>query len=206
MDAPLKQRIVGAVVLVALAIIFVPMLFEENGPELIDQTGIMAAPDEEFRSRVVALEPDTVEHARMAATEPAPELPVSEDPADANPLEAPLIEAAGEVAEPAPTAQTPVAAAPPAAVTAAPAAPPARSGANAWVVQLGVFASRENAQALRERAQKAGFNAFVEPVTNPQRTVYRVRIGPEVLRSNAQTIAQRVKQTMGVDALVRAYP
>jgi len=60
-DERLKRRLVGAGVLVSLAVIFLPMLLEERGPRVsIDSSNIPPKPpvDEEYHSRILPLPDD----------------------------------------------------------------------------------------------------------------------------------------------------
>jgi cell division septation protein DedD len=68
---------------------------------------------------------------------------------------------------------------------------PAESGA--WAVQLGVFASRENAERLALEVRVKGFKASVSPVSSRHRKLYRVRVGPTSDRSGAQELQGRLK-------------
>ncbi len=47
-----------------------------------------------------------------------------------------------------------------------------------WIVQLGSFSSRANAQGLADRAQAKGFAAYLTPLKRSGKTLYRVRVGP----------------------------
>ncbi|HHJ14232.1 MAG TPA: hypothetical protein ENJ79_07625, partial [Gammaproteobacteria bacterium] len=55
MDTLLKQRLVGAIVLVALAVIFIPMLLEGPGPTLVPDMEDL--PEPERLERELSLEP-----------------------------------------------------------------------------------------------------------------------------------------------------
>ncbi len=80
MDTGLKQRLIGASVLIALAVIFVPMLLERPAPSTAD-VGLPteAQPARDFNTRIVPLTPPT-------ATAPSPAtgaaLPVPADDPD----------------------------------------------------------------------------------------------------------------------------
>lgn len=63
----------------------------------------------------------------------------------------------------------------------------------AWGVQLGVFASRENAERLALEVRVKGFKASVSPVSSGGRKLYRVRVGPAPDRSGAQELQGRLK-------------
>src|SRR4249920_1202077 len=113
MDSPLKQRLIGAAVLAALAIIFLPMLLK--GPEVKEPDAAQvplsmpAAPGQQFETRELPLEaPDAATPAGGVLG-----VPTATPPADNAPA-----------ATPAPTTSVtkPMATAVPAVVT--PAAPP----------------------------------------------------------------------------------
>lgn len=60
-----------------------------------------------------------------------------------------------------------------------------------WVVQVGGFNSRENADAQVKQLQAKGFSAFVHNSTGPGPT-YRVRLGPFPERPEAERLAARL--------------
>jgi cell division septation protein DedD len=70
---------------------------------------------------------------------------------------------------------------------------PAGGESGAWGVQLGVFASRENAERLALDVRTKGFKASVSPVTTGKRKLYRVRVGPAADKSAAQDLQSKLK-------------
>lgn len=208
MDSKLKQRLVGAVVLVALAVILVPMILE--GPEDLGEPGSNLPPMPEAIIREPA-EPLVLPPPEVTAPEPPEGLaeapatvePEATAPAPAQPSPEPVAE---EPPEPAPAVETP--AVKPAAPTAAPAAtasttPPELTG---WVVQLGSFASEANATALRDKARALGYAAFVQPAKTAKGTTYRVRVGPELERARAEKLRDELKQKLGMAGMVTHHP
>lgn len=81
-----------------------------------------------------------------------------------------------------------------------------KKGLTAWVVQLGSFSSQENANTLTEKLRKAGYPAFVEPLKSGSQTVYRVRVGPELLRSDAQALQDKLDKEFQQKGLILRYP
>jgi DedD protein len=77
---------------------------------------------------------------------------------------------------------------------------------NAWVVQVGSFADRKNARALRDKLRQQGHASFVESVNGKSGRVYRVRVGPELTRAAADKLRQRLAKEAGLKGLVQAYP
>jgi DedD protein len=59
---------------------------------------------------------------------------------------------------------------------------------------------------LRDRLRDADFSAFVERATKPNGdAVYRVRVGPVLVRSEANKLKDKVKQEIKLDGLVMKY-
>ena len=84
-------------------------------------------------------------------------------------------------------------AAPPAVATKRAAAPGHMGdGAEGWVVQLGSFASQENAERLAAGLRAKGYRAFVSELRGRARVLYRVRVGPEQDRARADALAARL--------------
>ena len=82
------------------------------------------------------------------------------------------------------------------AATPAPKPAPAASPVDAssgWVVQLGSFASRENAEKLARELKAKKFKAFVSEFRGGGKTLWRVRVGPEQDRARIDRIAERLQ-------------
>ena len=82
MDSALKQRLLGAAVLIALLIIFVPMFLSGPAPQQSSETvnlAIPPAPDREFQNRVLPVEatPDAAKKPEAGATEPVSSTPLA---------------------------------------------------------------------------------------------------------------------------------
>jgi DedD protein len=96
---------------------------------------------------------------------------------------------------PAPAAEAPPpsrAAAPPSTQDAAPPRPKPSGATSGWVVQLGSFASRPNAEKLAGELRGSGYAAFVSEFRGSGRVLYRVRVGPEQDRGRADALAARL--------------
>lgn len=59
-------------------------------------------------------------------------------------------------------------------------------------MQLGSFASRDNAEHLSAALRAKGYSAFVAEYHGSGRVLYRVRVGPEQDRGRAEAIAARL--------------
>lgn len=206
MERQRKERLVGAAVILMLAVIFIPMVLDDSvQPEGgISATNIPPQPEDAFSSRIVPLAADT---PGIAAPAPAPAgAATSPAPAPAGTTPAPdMTSPAVPPATPAPAPGEPAVAAGGAAPVAAPTAG-ADVGVTAWVVQLGSFASEENANTLNRKLRQAGFSSFVEPLQQGGAKVFRVRVGPELRRTAAQSVRDRLKSGMDLDGIVVPYP
>ena len=214
MDEKLKQRLVGAAVLVSLAVIFVPMILDERDRDMGEPgSNLPPAPDFEVRDHIrpIELPPPLPEDEAPADTENA--VAESGQGIEVQPTPEPRPEAVA-----APAAEAPESAgteAPPAATT--PAASPPSSGAApqrgseraappgsvpGWVVQVGSFGSERNARALAARLTEAGFSAFVSRTEKGGRAFYRVRVGPVAERKAAEALKARLDAHLGQKTLV----
>ena len=184
MERPLKERLAGAIIIVALAVVFVPTLFDGEGHR------------EFSRVQVEMPEPPALvfgQHFPGFDDEAAP-APAA---VPASPTVAPTAGTARSV----PPRRPPIVAAPPAQATQT------ASRLGLWVVQTGVFAIRKNADDQRARLRKAGFDPvfYKRHEKRPGEIVYYVRIGPYEERPAAVSIAERLRREHGVEALVKAY-
>jgi DedD protein len=196
MDSALKQRLLGAAVLIALAIIFVPM-FLSNTPQQRDNTtlnlDIPKAPERKFETRTLPVEP---------AAAPAPVQPAAPDPNKVVTVDTkapPKVDARPEdSAAPAakPTDSKPTAAKPEAAAPTA-ASPPADTAAASdgrFAVNLGVYADHAHADALVAKLKKLGFAAAAEAAEYQGKPATRVRVGPFADRAAAESARLKIKQ------------
>ena len=194
MERALKERIIGAAVLVALAIVVVPVFLDGTpaGREALSERVPLPGQDEQA-SKTIVLERNRSEPVpTQAVTAPVQETPAPA--ADATP--APAREAA-PIAEPEANARESAAAtaAPPATVRED---PPAANDAvrvsptGMFAVQLGSFSSKENAEKLAAELRRQGFAAFLSQLDSGSRQLHRVRIGPQKDRQAAEAMAARL--------------
>ncbi len=188
----MKERLAGAVIVVALAVIVLPALFDGEGYREFSQVRIEAPekPAIVFGQHFPALEQERGEAGGATGTA-VRRAPVKE----------PLRAAPPVVRDKAVRAPDKAARAPGSAGRA-----PGSAGRARWVVQAGVFSVRENADSLRATLSKAGFAPvfFKEAQDRRGAPVYFVRIGPHKNRGAAEQIARDLKKKHGITALVRS--
>lgn len=160
MDTSLKQRLIGAIVLVALAVIFLPMLVKGPAPD----SGVRdvplkapAAPAEgQFQTRELPLVAPTGATGEGALGMPATVQAGNPDAAD-----------------PASTGQD--------------AAAPAVAAGN-YAVSFGAYATEADADAVIAFLKKSQLPGFRQADTINGRQAWRVRIGPYADRAQAESV------------------
>jgi DedD protein len=194
MDQGLKERLVGAAVLVAIGVWLIPWVLDgpenpiENSPSSLQ----LPAAEEPVPMRTQTLRIGTeAEEPAVATATPAPTEPaaVAAAPAEREPTPAVETPAAPAPAAVAAAPAQPAAAATPPAAAPRPAAAPAPTANGDWVVQLGSFGAEDNARALARRADQFGYRASVSTTRANGRTLYRVRVGPYEGRREAEAAA-----------------
>ncbi len=169
MERALKERIIGAVVLVIFVVLVVPVFLD--GPprpgEFVTERIVLPGQEDQDITTVI------LDRERS--------VPV---PAATSVQEEPKIRKAPQVATVQPE---PVAAQPEPVATQA-----AASTTGMWAVQLGSFSNKNNADKLAADLRKQGYAAFLSQVETDSGQQLRVRIGPQKDRANAETMAARL--------------
>jgi DedD protein len=180
-----KERIVGAAVLVALAVWIIPWVLD--GP---DEPAVESEPAAELNlppgDDSPPIRTETVELERpgpAAVRSPAPPEPSAEAPASPE-SEAAVADAVAPATRIAPPEPTPTP--PPAAPVAASPAPAANAANGGWAVQVGAFSDRANATRQAERVSDFGFTAGVSEFRSNGAPMYRVRVGGFASREQAE--------------------
>jgi DedD protein len=200
MDTAMKERLVGAAILVVLVVLVVPALLSGPRPPPAQEPVSQEAADVrvveiDLASGSARVTGETGEVVDPAATPPPtvtaePAAVVSPQPGTAEPA------AGGEAALP---------------VRAAPAPPaeeagvPAPSSGSGWAVQVAALSSREAADRMAAELRQRGYPAFVLEYRADGRVFYRVRVGPEASRERADALAGRL-QGEGMKTSVVAHP
>ena len=209
MDKTLKQRLIGAAVILALAVIFIPMLLE--GPKESDPVSmkidIPEKPVYEIPNRLGT--PPAI--PTPPAPEPAlkaPEVVIPEKPASSSETASPSISVEKPVKKEAVT-EKPVE---PPVIAVAPAAKKesvrkrVRISDSGFVVQVGSFSQRQNAMVLSDKLEAAGFPAFVESGKSKDKTIFRVKVGPQPTRADADKLRQKLLDNEKLKGIIVAHP
>jgi len=213
LDKAYKQRMVGALVLVALAVIFLPMLFSRQDEQRQVTVEAPAAPQAPAMPQV-QVEPVVVPEPQALPQEPVPsddEIAQQESavpaipvvPATAAPAPAPAAKPAAPAPVPALAAKPATAPAQP--ITAAPGKPDttqSRVDANglsvSWSVQLASLSNRESAEKLQKTLRSQGYNAYIRTADGKN----RVFVGPLIERAEADRLRDLLNRQQNLKGFV----
>ncbi|MGC3892706.1 SPOR domain-containing protein [Pseudomonas urmiensis] len=202
LDKGMKQRMVGALVLVALAVIFLPMLFtreDEMRQVQVDapqapampslpqvQVETIQVPEQQPVTDMSEQPPVVVDESTAPASTPSQ--PIAPVPSAAPQAQAPAVKPVAPA--PAAKVETRPAATPapaPAASAAKPVAP-SKIDANglpvSWSIQLASLSNRTGADNLQKTLRSQGYNAYIRSADG----MNRVYVGPLIERAEAERL------------------
>ena len=182
MNDILKQRLVGAIVIIALGIVFWPVVFVDAQRQAMDRT-----------SQVPPM--PTMKHSRIAA----PERLDTVEPVSASAVIV-LHDAPPEIITSA-ASDTEIS-------TPEPGSGPALDDAGipiAWVLQVVSVSKKEKADTLAQELIDAGYKAYHRPLRRGQETLYRIYVGPVFDRNQLLKTKQQVDKRLKVDAIIARY-
>ena len=204
MNDILKQRLVGALILVALGVVFWPIIFLEPGDEKVAQQPRVPPPP--------AVDTTPIEAPDLVGLRDSPEIAARND--------AVVAQTPVEIQEPEPVVAT---ISPPEPVKQAP-LPTAVGDTErarserpeklvidsdgvpvAWILQVASVSSDEKAQALRKRLLSMNQKAYVKKVPRGGKSLYRVYIGPKFERAQLEKIQAQIDAEFGVASMIARY-
>ncbi|MEX1829051.1 SPOR domain-containing protein [Luteibacter sp. CQ10] len=215
----MKTRLLGAAVLIALAVLIVPMLFSSTPPkgdaEQSVSLAIPPAPDRELQARTLDVSPNgtgavsapqpVAAPAPTASVRPAAVTPpasgnrlASVDIASRKPADALPEDLASAPAKPATTPAKPVKTTPPTQVAAAtpPATAPGTAARGSYSLNLSAYADRSKADALVQKVRALGYPVTTAAINQGGKALTLVHAGPFETRAAAE--AARLKITAAV--------
>lgn len=179
MDDGLKQRLIGAIVLVAIGVIFIPSLLNEDGRREVD-ISTQVPPEPVVMPRPLDI-PDPLEPDNL----PAPKV-AEENYAH---IEAPQSETQENAATTEPE-------------------PEPVSGLNedgvprAWSIQVSSFESEKNAETFEQKLKDANYTAYIRSSVVNGNKVYRVYVGPKINYETAEKTKTEIDKTYKTKSLL----
>ena len=194
MDVRLKERLIGALVVVAVAVLVLPWVLDDDKGESDFSSKIPPAPPAPAARAVDLSQPRPLDEAAFDDSIIAADTTVTSTaslPAADNgqPGATPLaVSPAGQDAE---------------TVVRKPERPAAVEAG--FVIQLGTFSNRDNAERLVQTLRQQKFAAYSKVDNRADPAVVRVLVGPMTKREQADAQLARVRTLSGQNAIVVAY-
>ncbi|MGH8307174.1 MAG: SPOR domain-containing protein [Gammaproteobacteria bacterium] len=183
MQVGLKERLIGAVVLVILAVIIIPWVLKGGSapnstvtkPLTLPEATTTVAPQAAYRMDL---------NSPAAATGSMPDAAATQAGAAGTAPAMAVNPAVKPAAQP-----------PPSPVTRA-------ASTGQWVVQAGSYGNESNARSVERKLAKHGYHAYISRYQKSGRTYYRVRVGPYQDKAAAERIVTKVSRAYGGRAQV----
>lgn len=215
MASKFQNRLVGAVVLVAVGGIFLPALLDGDkkynedqfasiplvpkpGDEQeiesiapIEQTSVPSTPSEGASEGMLSEAVTGVEQPAVTTPEPPAVVPVTP------PVQPPQ--------QPTPTPEPPAVVTPPVQPPAPPVQETQPPKGEAWVVQLGALKNAAKVEEIIAKMHFSGYPVYTVPARPVAGQVTRIYIGPSASKSELQAILPHLKELTGLQGEVRAY-
>jgi DedD protein len=205
----LKQRLVGALILLALGVVFWPIIFVEPGDKGPEERASIPPRPAVDTTPVEA--PDMAGLPVAAETRAERERDAGASAAGAAPARAELPAETGSVA--------PVERAEPEPVAAVEAAPARRTRTEppekpvidsdglpvAWILQVASVSSADKAEELRQRLVAMEHKAYVKRIRSGDKSLYRVYVGPKLERAGLEQIQAEIDAEFGVQSMIARY-
>ena len=183
-----KQRVVGTIVIVSLALIFLPIIFDGQGSHqtqtasrIPEQPVVPILPEPQQSRPVIISDADLV----AIETKPESELVTkTTEEGISDPIEVSASESAF-------TRDIP---------TLNPAGLP-----NGWSIRLGSFSEASNASDLMQRLQTAGYKAYIRDIDSEQAELTGVFVGPWLERALVNDYIDQLWDEFQLEGMVVRY-
>lgn len=188
MEIGLKERLIGAVVLVILAVIIIPWVLKGSSAPDTKVTKSLTLPPAAATNGQPAYHMDLNNPAgATSASEPAvitqaPLAAVKQGSPTSKSMVAPIAKSAMQP-HPEPVAAT-------------------ATESGGWVVQAGSYSNEANAHSVQNKLTKQGYHAYISGFHKGSHTYYRVRVGPYTDRASAEHVVTGVGKAFGGRAVV----
>lgn len=195
MATAFQNRLVGTIIVVALAVIFLPEVLD--GEKRRSQDRFEVIPERPQMKDVVATEEfpfDEVQSSVTREIEIVNEVPVDEE---ATTITTEQIEIDSTINS---TGNRTVQS------TSEPVMEPKKETAQAgWVVQLGSFRHQKNVRELLRKLEQAGYRVFTRPIQTSSGRLTKVFVGPDLDQSKLQKAVPHLKEITGLQGRISPF-
>jgi len=185
-----RRRLVGAVALVLLMMIVLPMILQDRTAKAPKQDVVVSIPSlDEKLGPDQKLESEPIAPAPIQPVAPATEVSPPEVTAETKP-----VEAAVTTNQPSPS------------VAVAPKAEPVKSETKAaasgnYFVQIGVFSDPEKVKQMQEKLSAKGLKSLDELIDTAKGKKTRLRVGPFEAKKDAESAMEKIK-SLGLTGMI----
>jgi DedD protein len=186
-----KHRIVGAIIVVSLAVIVLPMILSDEPGEpavsRVSDIGEIPQPETKvLRLPTTSLAEQAVTDTRVTTMTTTVETGSTKKPEKSNTT---ITAKATQIQQTEPKNS----------------ASETSTAAGGWVVQVGTFSNDDNARRLRDKLKKYGFLVKLVDVKLKGEKAVRVRVGPYRQKRVAEKAQTQIRQKVGLEGVVLAY-
>ena len=194
MNTAFKQRMAGAIFILSLGVILIPVILEKPTehplPQYSEKPAKPGLPNTKSVANINYVFNEIEDNYNVAAAQvQVPEVVEIVEVIEVAELE-PAIEQA--------PAETPSRAAEQARLVSQAATPPLYPGD--WTIQLGAFSSRDNADGLLAKLTAEGFESYLKEV--PGRDLVRVFVAPGIDHDDAENLLGELNKGMGLKGII----
>lgn len=199
MTTALQNRLVGTIIIVALAVIFLPDFLDRE--KVTNEDVFVSVPTAPSKKPIVNPEPFPSERVANAAQRP---IEIVSEPAVDEQGDLPSTPIADSTPQNNTPATKPVTADDLAARTVIE-RPKAEEQSVGWVVQLGSFRHQKNVKQLLTKLEGAGYRAFSRPIETSSGPLTKVFVGPELEKVKLENAIPHLQEVTGLKGKVTAF-
>lgn len=196
MATAFQNRLVGTIIIVALAVIFLPEVLD--GEKRHSQDRFEAIPKRPPMKNVTS--PDEFPFKKVQDAVTREVVIVDEQPLD-EPVDTTEEMPGNAVSE----ADTRVAQQSPSQSDAPVMEPKQEQIQSGWVVQLGSFKHSKNVKDLLRKLEQAGYRAFTRPIQTSSGTLTKVFVGPDLDDGKLKTAIPHLKEVTGLQGKLTPF-
>ncbi|MCW8092592.1 SPOR domain-containing protein [Alteromonas sp. ASW11-130] len=190
MASALQNRLIGTIIVVALAVIFLPDFLEGKKERKSESFAEIPAPP----ARKPIVNPETFPTERVEKAAQRPIEIVDDKPVDEPVQMAHKLEQNTNGAETNDLAQQTV-------VNRS----QAKEEDAGWVIQLGSFRHQKNVRQLLTKLEKAGYRAFSRPIKTSSGPLTKVFVGPDLQKAKLENAIPHLQEVTGLRGKVTPF-
>ncbi len=197
-DVNIKQRLIGAIVLVSLGVIIIPLLLNSGSDSqhaLYSQQAIYGSNIPPLPAELNKKLPEIAPIKNVPPPEAVESIPVERVPTVKKPIKQVTQENLKVVTHKVTVSRTVKQAnVVPAEQFKSASKPKSKTISQAYTLQIASFSNSKNAFTLRDKLRKESFKAYIESVKTSKGKIYRLRVGPYLKYEQIVSIQKKIEK------------